>query len=127
MIRQKLQAANMPTDLVYLALIESGFSNSAMSRTRAVGMWQFMPRTGKEYGLRIDSWVDERRDPVKATDAALEFLSDLYQRFGSYYLAAAAYNAGGGKISRGLKRMGATPTTTQRRPRSTAPLTARRR
>ncbi len=112
MIRQKLQAANMPTDLVYLALIESGFSNSAISRTRAVGMWQFMPRTGKEYGLRIDSWVDERRDPVKATAAALEFLSDLYQRFGSYYLAAAAYNAGGGKISRGLKRIGATPTVT---------------
>ena len=113
MIRQKLQAANMPTDLVYLALIESGFSNSAISRTRAVGMWQFMPRTGKEYGLRIDSWVDERRDPVKATNAALEFLSDLYQRFGSYYLAAAAYNAGGGKISRGLKRVGAKPTVSQ--------------
>jgi membrane-bound lytic murein transglycosylase D len=102
----------MPTDLVYLALIESGFSNSAISRTRAVGMWQFMPRTGKEYGLRIDSWVDERRDPVKSTNAALEFLSDLYQRFGSYYLAAAAYNAGGGKISRGLKRIGATPMAT---------------
>lgn len=113
MIRQKLLAANMPTDLVYLALIESGFSNSAISRTRAVGMWQFMPRTGKEYGLRIDSWVDERRDPVKATNAALEFLSDLYQRFGSYYLAAAAYNAGGGKISRGLKRVGAKPTVSQ--------------
>ncbi len=120
MIRQKLQAANMPTDLVYLALIESGFSNSAMSRTRAVGMWQFMPRTGKEYGLRIDSWVDERRDPVKSTNAALEFLSDLYQRFGSYYLAAAAYNAGGGKISRGLKRVGAKPTISQAS--STAPV-----
>jgi len=120
MIRQKLQAANMPTDLVYLALIESGFSNSAMSRTRAVGMWQFMPRTGKEYGLRIDSWVDERRDPVKSTNAALEFLSDLYQRFGSYYLAAAAYNAGGGKISRGLKRVGAKPTISQAS--STAPI-----
>jgi membrane-bound lytic murein transglycosylase D len=120
MIRQKLLAANMPTDLVYLALIESGFSNSAMSRTRAVGMWQFMPRTGKEYGLRIDSWVDERRDPVKATSAALEFLSDLYQRFGSYYLAAAAYNAGGGKISRGLKRVGAKPTVSQAS--STAPV-----
>ncbi len=120
MIRQKLQAANMPTDLVYLALIESGFSNSAISRTRAVGMWQFMPRTGKEYGLRIDSWVDERRDPVKATDAALEFLSDLYQRFGSYYLAAAAYNAGGGKISRGLKKVGAKPTVSQAS--STAPV-----
>ena len=113
MIRQKLQAANMPTDLVYLALIESGFSTSAISRTRAGGRWQFMPRTGKEYGLRIDSWVDERRDPVKSTNAALEFLSDLYQRFGSYYLAAAAYNAGGGKISRGLKRVGARPTVSQ--------------
>ncbi len=112
MIRQKLQAANMPTDLVYLALIESGFSNSAISRTRAVGMWQFMPRTGREYGLRIDSWVDERRDPVKSTNAALRFLADLYQRFGSYYLAAAAYNGGGGKISRGLRHIGATPTTT---------------
>ena len=99
MIRARLQAASMPTDLVYLALIESGFSNTAVSRSRAVGMWQFMRGTGKEYGLRIDSWVDERRDPVKATGAALRFLSDLYDRFGSYYLAAAAYNAGGGKIS----------------------------
>ncbi len=106
MIRERLQAANMPTDLVYLALIESGFSNTAVSRSRAVGMWQFMRGTGKEYGLRVDSWVDERRDPVKATGAALRFLSDLYDRFGSYYLAAAAYNAGGGKISRGLRRIG---------------------
>ncbi len=106
MIRARLQAASMPTDLVYLALIESGFSNTAVSRSRAVGMWQFMRGTGKEYGLRIDSWVDERRDPVKATGAALRFLSDLYDRFGSYYLAAAAYNAGGGKISRGLRRIG---------------------
>ena len=119
MIRQKLQAADMPTDLVYLALIESGFSNSAMSRTRAVGMWQFMPRTGKEYGLRIDSWVDERRDPVKSTNAALAFLSDLYQRFGSLYLAAAAYNAGGGKVVAwpsarpdDEERTGSTPTAT---------------
>lgn len=106
MIRDRLQSASMPTDLVYLALIESGFSNTAVSRSRAVGMWQFMRGTGKEYGLRIDSWVDERRDPVKATGAALRFLSDLYERFGSYYLAAAAYNAGGGKISRGLRRIG---------------------
>lgn len=106
MIRDRLQVASMPTDLVYLALIESGYSNTAVSRSRAVGMWQFMRGTGKEYGLRIDSWVDERRDPVKATGAALRFLSDLYDRFGSYYLAAAAYNAGGGKISRGLRRIG---------------------
>jgi membrane-bound lytic murein transglycosylase D len=106
MVRGRLQAANMPTDLVYLALIESGFSNTAVSRARATGMWQFMRPTGKEYGLRIDSWVDERRDPMQATGAALRYLSDLYDRFGSYYLAAAAYNAGGGKISRGLRRIG---------------------
>lgn len=108
MIRGRLQASNMPTDLVYLALIESGFSNTAVSRARATGMWQFMRPTGKEYGLRVDSWVDERRDPAQATDAALRYLSDLYDRFGSYYLAAAAYNAGGGKISRGLRRIGMT-------------------
>lgn len=106
MIRDRLQASNMPTDLVYLALIESGFSTTAVSRARATGMWQFMRATGKEYGLRVDGWVDERRDPSRSTDAALRYLSDLYDRFGSYYLAAAAYNAGGGKISRGLRRIG---------------------
>lgn len=106
MIRGRLQAANMPTDLVYLALIESGFSNTAVSRARATGMWQFMRATGKQYGLRVDAWVDERRDPSQATDAAIRHLADLYDRFGSYYLSAAAYNAGGGKISRGLRRIG---------------------
>jgi membrane-bound lytic murein transglycosylase D len=94
---------------VYLALIESGFSNTAVSRARAVGMWQFMRPTGIHYGLRVDRWVDERRDPVQATDAAVRFLSDLYDRFGSLYLAAAAYNAGGGKISGSLRKMGIQP------------------
>jgi len=105
MIRERLQRERLPGDLVYLALIESGFSNTATSRAKAVGMWQFMKRTAKGYGLRVDSWVDERRDPYKATDAAVRHLADLNRRFGSLYLAAAAYNAGSGKVSRGIIRL----------------------
>ena len=105
MIRSELAAKELPEDLVYLALIESGFSNRAVSRARAVGMWQFMAPTGRGYGLRIDSWVDDRRDPVKATAAAARYLKDLRDRFGSPYLAAAAYNAGAGRVGRGLARL----------------------
>jgi len=105
MIRERLQRVGLPGDLVYLALIESGFSNTATSRARAVGMWQFMKGTAKLYGLRVDSWVDERRDPYRATDAAVRHLNDLNRRFGSLYLAAAAYNAGSGKVSRSLIRL----------------------
>jgi membrane-bound lytic murein transglycosylase D len=105
MIRARLQEQGLPGDLVYLALIESGFSNSATSRAKAVGMWQFMKRTAKGYGLRVDSWVDERRDPYRATQAAARHLKSLNDRFGSLYLAAAAYNAGAGKVSRGVRRL----------------------
>ncbi len=105
MIRARFQAEGLPGDLGYLALIESGYSNEAVSRAYAVGMWQFMRGTGRGYGLRVDSWVDERRDPVKATDAAARHLRDLRARFGSLYLAAAAYNAGAGKVSRSLGKL----------------------
>ena len=105
MIRRRFEAEGLPGDLGYLALIESGYSNDAVSRSHAVGMWQFMKATARGYGMRIDSWVDERRDPVKATDAAARHLHHLKDRFGSLYLAAAAYNAGAGKVSRSLGRL----------------------
>jgi membrane-bound lytic murein transglycosylase D len=105
MIRRVFEAEGLPGDLGYLALIESGYSNDAVSRSYAVGMWQFMKGTARGYGLRVDTWVDERRDPVKATDAAARHLRHLRDRFGSLYLAAAAYNAGAGKVSRGLGKL----------------------
>jgi len=104
--RAKLIAKGLPGDLAYLPLIESGYSSTAVSRARAVGMWQFMRATGRFYGLAVDTWVDERRDVTKATDAAVRYLGDLTKRFGSAYLAAAAYNGGPGRIQRGLNRMG---------------------
>lgn len=103
-IRGKLAAAGMPQDMIYLAMIESGFAQNIRSRAGAVGLWQFMPSTGRRYGLTVDAWVDERRDPFIETDAAIRFLSELNNRFGSWYLAAAAYNGGPGRVERGLAR-----------------------
>lgn len=103
-IRSRLAAAGLPQDMIYLAMIESGFNQNARSRAGAVGLWQFMPETGRRYGLTFDSWVDDRRDPYLATDAAVRFLSELNNRFGSMWLAAAAYNGGPGRVIRGLQR-----------------------
>ena len=104
MIRGKLKAAGLPEDMYYLALIESGFSPDAYSRAAAVGIWQFMTATAKGAGLRVDWWVDERRHPTRSTTAAVRHLSWLKDQFGSLYLAAAAYNGGSGRVSRGLTR-----------------------
>ena len=103
MIREKLRSRGMPEELVYLAMMESGLSPWAVSQVSAVGMWQFMSPTAIEYGLRVDEYVDERRDPVRATDAALDYLEWLHGRFQSWYLAAAAYNAGPSRVQRVLR------------------------
>ncbi|MGI8499467.1 MAG: transglycosylase SLT domain-containing protein [Gemmatimonadaceae bacterium] len=104
MIRRKLRAANLPEDMEYLALIESGYDPHAYSSAAAVGMWQLMTGTARDVGLRVDWWVDQRRDPVRSTDAAIRFLRWLNEQFGSLYLAAAAYDGGPGRIARGLSR-----------------------
>src|SRR5688572_532272 len=104
MIRAKLKAGELPEDMFYLALVESGYDPHAYSRAAAVGMWQFMAPTARGMGLRVDWWVDERRDPVKSTDAAARFLKYLNDQFDSFYLAAAAYNGGPGRVARGLKK-----------------------
>lgn len=103
-LKERLREAGLPEDLVYLALIESGFSTQAVSRAGAVGPWQFMSYTGREYGLRIDRWVDERRDYERSTQAAIAYLSDLHAMFGSWFLAAAGYNGGQGRVGRSMLR-----------------------
>jgi membrane-bound lytic murein transglycosylase D len=104
MIRAAFKRGGLPEDLYFLALVESAFDADAYSRAAAVGMWQFMTSTARDLGLRVDWWIDERRDPVRSTDAAVRFIKDLQDQFGSLYLAAAAYNGGPGRIARGLDR-----------------------
>ena len=104
MIAKKLEARQMPADLIYLAMIESNFNPNATSRVKAKGLWQFMGATAREFGLTVRGQTDERTDPEKATDAALTFLQQLKDRFGSWYLAAAAYNSGGGTVSKALRK-----------------------
>jgi membrane-bound lytic murein transglycosylase D len=106
MIRAKFRAAGLPVEISYLPLIESAFSVKAYSRARAHGMWQFMSATGRHYGLEVGSLVDERRDPVRSTEAAVAYLTDLYREFDDWYLALAAYNSGAGNVRRAIRKSG---------------------
>jgi membrane-bound lytic murein transglycosylase D len=106
MMYEKLEAAGLPRDLVYLSMIESGYATHAYSSAAAAGLWQFITPTAREWGLRVDYWVDERRDPEMATDTAIKFLNYLNNKFGHWYLAWAAYNGGPGRVQRALNRHG---------------------
>ncbi|PIS11699.1 MAG: murein transglycosylase [Bdellovibrio sp. CG10_big_fil_rev_8_21_14_0_10_47_8] len=99
-IQKELKNAGLPQDLAFMVMIESGFLPTAVSHANAVGPWQFMQATGERYGLKVNSWLDERRDLKKSTLAAIRYIQDLYQEFGSWYLVAASYNMG----ENGLRR-----------------------
>lgn len=106
MIRQVFAEEGVPSDLAYLAVIESGFRNEAKSRAKAVGMWQFIRSTGRIYGLTANAWIEERRDPVKSARAAARYLKRLYEISGDWYLAASGYNAGPLTLERAIQNVG---------------------
>jgi membrane-bound lytic murein transglycosylase D len=100
MIQNELRERGMPEDLLYLAMIESGLDPTAYSKAHASGMWQFISETGQRYGLEVSRYIDDRRDPVKATAAGLTYLQEMYERFDSWYLSAAGYNTGENRVGR---------------------------
>jgi membrane-bound lytic murein transglycosylase D len=104
MIARKLRRRGMPQNLIYLAMEESAFNAEASSRAKAFGIWQLTPATARLYGLKVNKKIDERKRVEKETDAALDFLSHLHKRFGSWYLAAAAYDSGENRIARIMKK-----------------------
>ena len=105
-IKDVLKQRGAPNSLLYLAIVESKLSNRATSGAKAAGIWQFMPSTAKLHNLNVDKYVDERRDPIQATHAAIDYLERLRDRFGKWYLAILAYNGGEGKLSRAIKKAG---------------------
>ena len=104
LIQKELRDHNLPQDLAFMVMIESGFEASAKSPANAMGPWQFIPATGERYGLKINWWIDERRDLMKSTRAAIRYLRDLYQEFGSWYLVAASYNMGENGLRRQIQK-----------------------
>ena len=104
MMKNIFREKNLPEELFYLALIESGYNPNALSRAKAGGIWQFIDKTARRFGLKVNKWVDERRDPEKSTHAAAEYLKTLYEIFNSWDLATASYNAGEGKVLRAMKK-----------------------
>ena len=105
-MKQMFADSGLPTDLAYLPIIESGFNPQAYSRARAAGIWQFIPSTGRNYGLRQNYWLDERRDPLKATEAAINYLRKLYGDFGNWHIALASYNCGENGMARSIRKGG---------------------